>query len=86
MMTEPPKYSQATCEHEWSKWYYTGCAYAWAILLFPVGILCCLRMKVKTCSKCGLEIEWENKRDTTYSASYRAGFAIGAVSESVRHQ
>lgn len=83
MDTKPPPYKDPQhCRHEWGAPHYSPCGYAWAICLFPVGILCCLRMKVRTCNKCDQELELENGQDQPLdSASYRTGFAIGAVTQ-----
>jgi hypothetical protein len=84
----PPGYSeqnQTACQHECGDSYYTNCAYAWAICLFPVGILCCLRMKIFKCQKCGLEIEDENGQNNGLNTNaYKTGFAIGAVSQAIK--
>jgi Uncharacterized conserved protein (DUF2367) len=86
MKTDPPTYDQSSCEHEFGREYYPCCAWAFAVLLFPIGILCCLRMKIKECKKCGLEVELENGQNQPLnSASYRTGFAIGAISQAVHN-
>ncbi|XP_023028058.1 membrane protein BRI3 [Leptinotarsa decemlineata] len=35
---------------------YSCCAWCLAICFFPIGILCCLCMRSKKCSKCGYTI------------------------------
>jgi hypothetical protein len=73
---------QTECEHQWGESYYPTCAYLWAVFVFPIGILCCLRMKVRNCVKCGEELEDENGQNQPIDTpAYKVGYAIGAVSE-----
>ncbi|KAI8916084.1 hypothetical protein EDD86DRAFT_197611 [Gorgonomyces haynaldii] len=86
MHEAPPPYRQDECSHNWSKAFYPPCALAW-LILFPIGILCCLRMKIHRCSKCGEEIEADNGQDVKVGNdnAYRLGFVVGAVTETIRN-
>ena len=41
------------CQHGVLVDYYGICAICLAILLFPIGILCCLMLKERICTNCG---------------------------------
>ncbi|KAK6096498.1 Integral membrane protein 2C [Batrachochytrium dendrobatidis] len=93
---QPPPYSpydyteaDRGCNHQLGESYYPPIAWCWAILLFPIGILCCLHMKVRKCIKCGLQEDDETytqqQKDRSGDGAYRLGFAIGAVSEAITH-
>ncbi|KAI8894285.1 hypothetical protein BC833DRAFT_605490 [Globomyces pollinis-pini] len=73
------------CNHQWSQPYYPLCAWIWCVT--GIGILCCLRMKVRTCSICHEDCDVDNGQDVPLdSSSYRTGFAIGAVSEVIHNR
>ena len=46
-----------SCTHSIINTSFTGCGIATAILLFPVGLLCCLLKQQKRCGKCGVLLE-----------------------------
>ncbi|KAI8836327.1 hypothetical protein BC829DRAFT_54312 [Chytridium lagenaria] len=59
----PPPYSsiggplcKESGNHAWTKPYYPVSAWVVAILCFPIGVLCCLKMKEVKCEGCGVEI------------------------------
>ncbi|KAH6596661.1 hypothetical protein BASA50_004992 [Batrachochytrium salamandrivorans] len=93
---QPPPYSfqkvpssNDGCAHELSESYYPPLAWCWAICLFPIGILCCLHLKVRKCTKCGLQEDDETytlrQKDRRGDGAYRLGFAIGAVTTAITH-
>ncbi|KAI9358257.1 hypothetical protein DFJ73DRAFT_819322, partial [Zopfochytrium polystomum] len=94
-MPPPPAYAPRSCAdrgfHNWSHdEYYPPAAYIVALICFPCGILCCLKMKEVKCHDCAAEtpvdkahppspeqLALEARRDE----AYRLGFAVGAFSE-----
>ncbi|KAL2918898.1 hypothetical protein HK105_201732 [Polyrhizophydium stewartii] len=75
---------KAECAHHFGEPFFPPVAWCWAIGCFPIGILCCLKLKVRRCERCGLEADVEDAA-LLDSQSFRTGFAIGAVSEAVAH-
>ena len=45
------------CPHPEVSTSFTGCGIATAILLFPVGLLCCLLKQQQRCERCGVLLE-----------------------------
>ncbi|KAI8615861.1 hypothetical protein BC830DRAFT_1120595 [Chytriomyces sp. MP71] len=73
------------CRHSWSKPYYPVSAYVVAVLCFPIGVLCCVRMKERKCIKCGLETDETYVERRGDDNAYRLGFAIGAIETTLQH-
>ncbi|TPX77524.1 hypothetical protein CcCBS67573_g01203 [Chytriomyces confervae] len=71
--------------HEWSQAYYPVSAYLCAILCFPIGLLCCIRLKERKCLICGEEREEALVERQGDDNAYRLGFAVGAVMETQQH-
>ncbi|KAI8911312.1 hypothetical protein DFJ77DRAFT_469590 [Powellomyces hirtus] len=77
--------SLTTCQvHQWSKPYYPTSAYCLAAFFFPIGILCCLRMREQRCLVCKEERtigepEEDPEKKAQAEQAYRLGFAVGAV-------
>jgi hypothetical protein len=75
----PYNTASAPCRHEFTDPYYPCCAYSWFIL-FPIGLLCFLKMKVKTCVHCDMDVPVDNiDKPVPASQAYRTGLVIGAI-------
>ncbi|ENN70875.1 brain protein I3 [Dendroctonus ponderosae] len=54
--TQPTPLVCPVCQNTLWLSHYPLSAWLVGILLFPIGILCCLMMKKRMCTKCGLRI------------------------------
>ncbi|KAJ3157877.1 hypothetical protein HDU89_000256 [Geranomyces variabilis] len=80
--------SSPCLNHQWSKPYYPRSAYCMAVFLFPIGLLCCLRMREERCQVCGEEHtldepEEDPAKKAQADQAYRLGFAAGAIGQLV---
>ena len=55
---QPPQHTvvvagNGRCPHNRTLDSFTGCGIVTAVLLFPVGLICCLLMPQKRCGDCG---------------------------------